>query len=282
MSTVDIGVLPNSIRFFHEADSFEENWLYSIPHAGIYCCNDQYVVERACLEACQAIMVDAGALTIEYRDGLSVASAGMVVLLDCREPHRYYASSPALNMRWFHFVGNSSIPYTQMLIEEKGYVIRPLQSRHTNACFERIMALLQRSKSDVHRISHLVHQLLSLLTHSAQERQVSEIEQAVFRSAAYIERHFADGGLSVEALAHSAALSPCYYTRKFKQLFQKTPHQYVIAMRIRHAKELLSTSSLSIDEISSQCGFSNASHFIMVFHKNTQLTPSRYRSMWQR
>lgn len=64
---LDTGVLSDSVRYYHEADPFTEKNLYYIPHAGQYHCNSEYEVRRTHLDVCQAIVVDSGELTIEYR-----------------------------------------------------------------------------------------------------------------------------------------------------------------------------------------------------------------------
>ena len=61
----DIGVLPGSSRYYHEADSFTESCLYFTPHAGDYRCNREYEVARDHLDVCQLILVEEGQLYVE-------------------------------------------------------------------------------------------------------------------------------------------------------------------------------------------------------------------------
>lgn len=39
---IDAGILPDSVRFFHEPDAFTEQALYHTPHVGVYHCDSQY------------------------------------------------------------------------------------------------------------------------------------------------------------------------------------------------------------------------------------------------
>ena len=56
-----------------------------------------------------------------------------------------------------------------------------------------------------------------------------------------------------------------------------TPNDYILMMRIRHAKELLCNSNRSISHICNEVGFSSTSHFIRQFKLLEGITPARYR-----
>jgi transcriptional regulator GlxA family with amidase domain len=47
--------------------------------------------------------------------------------------------------------------------------------------------------------------------------------------------------------------------------------------RLNRAKELLSNTSLPINEVSMECGFENLSHFSRVFKEKTGLSPFRFK-----
>ena len=277
----DIGVLPGSSRYYHEADSFTESCLYFTPHAGDYRCNREYEVARDHLDVCQLILVEEGQLYVEYNGESYVAPAGSLVLLDCRRPHRYTAGSDELHMRWFHFVGAGSEAYTNLILQTRGVVLPVDPEGKIQACMSDILAAAQQQDMNVHMTSVHIHTLLALLVQLPGQLHRSDIEQVIDRSAAYIETHYGDADLSNESLAHMSALSSCYFIRQFKNIRGITPHQYSQAVRIRSARQMLTTTSRSIEDIADICGFSNASHFIMVFKRMTGITPLQFRMMWR-
>ncbi len=63
----------------------------------------------------------------------------------------------------------------------------------------------------------------------------------------------------------------------FKNTMYMTPHQYLIRKRVAHAKKLLTTTKLSLAEISYACGFSDQAHFAMIFKRVTGMTASAFR-----
>lgn len=278
---LDTGVLSDSVRYYHEADPFTEKNLYYIPHAGQYHCNSEYEVRRTHLDVCQAIVVDSGELTVEYHDKTYTAPSGAVILLDCREPHCYYTRSSDLKMRWFHFLGSSSEAYVHQITSVHDIVMQVTQNAEIEPCIAQIMKAVAQAEPNPHLISVSIHRLLALLITSTDTASKSDLELVINSSVSYIESHYSDPDLSNENLARMAMLSTCYYVRKFKEFRSATPHQFIQAVRIRSAKQKLSTTSLSIEEIAEQCGFCNTSHFIMVFRRSTGTTPLQFRIMWR-
>lgn len=274
----DVGVLPGSERFYYEPDDFTEKNLFYVPHAGIYKCSGEYEVNRRHLDACQIIIVDSGSLTIEYSGKIKTAHAGTIVLLDCRIPHKYYSSSDHLNMRWFHFTGNASGNYTNMLINTHGFCI-PVPVMEIDECCDKILSLIQRKTPMPHISSAALHKLLALLSVTISSNK-SGLEAVISESVDYITENFSTGDTSLETLAKHANISENYYIKKFREYNKVTPHQFIKKVRLHAAKEKLTTTSMSIEEIGDYCGFSNTSHFIMVFQKAVGLTPLQYRNLW--
>ncbi|MDO4286664.1 MAG: AraC family transcriptional regulator [Eubacteriales bacterium] len=279
----DAGILADSVRFYHEPDPFTAENLFHTPHVGVYHCNTQYHFERTketCLNICQALLVDQGILTVQYRGQELQAYAGMLVLLDCREPHCYFAVSSEVRFRWFHIVGAKSKEYVNHIILQHGFVLHTAQNTDIESSCTQIVSDARQDAS-VHLVSLHVHQLLTQLASLAIETVKDELELAIEDSIRYIETHYADKNVKIPFLASRAALSTCYYLRKFKEYQSITPHQYLQSVRLRAAKEQLTTTSCSIEEIAETCGFCNTSHFVMSFRKNTGLTPLQFRMMWK-
>ncbi|OOM73529.1 arabinose operon regulatory protein [Clostridium puniceum] len=67
-----------------------------------------------------------------------------------------------------------------------------------------------------------------------------------------------------------------YMNRVFKKLTQKTIFTYLNTVRIDHAKELISTTSLKLAEISVNVGFNDEYYFSKVFKKYTGIPPVVY------
>lgn len=73
-----------------------------------------------------------------------------------------------------------------------------------------------------------------------------------------------------------------YLSRYFKQQFHLTLTQYLMHLRLTHARHLLESSNLPVTEVALQSGFSNVSHFIRSFHTAFQVSPLQYRKSYSR
>ena len=76
-----------------------------------------------------------------------------------------------------------------------------------------------------------------------------------------------------------AGYSKNYYQHVFKAVLGVTPQQYILSVRIKAAKKLLSNPSLSLVDVTYLCGFSSQSYFNYVFKAQTDRTPLEYRKM---
>lgn len=65
--------------------------------------------------------------------------------------------------------------------------------------------------------------------------------------------------------------------KKFKMLIGQTPNQFIRAVRIRKASELLESTDLSVTEIAYLTGFNQAHYFIKCFKEVYDETPKNFR-----
>ncbi len=94
----------------------------------------------------------------------------------------------------------------------------------------------------------------------------------------YINENITNSQLDVETLCVNMAMSRMQLYRKIKMLTNYSPNEYVRVIRLRKAKELLTTTTLSITEICYMTGFSSPSYFAKCFKSFTGELPSAYRS----
>lgn len=85
--------------------------------------------------------------------------------------------------------------------------------------------------------------------------------------------------ISISDICNLIYLSPCHFKRVFKDHTGRTPHQYLMDIRLEKAKELLRRTENSIEDTARLCGFVNAGHFAVAFKRGTKLPPSEYRKM---
>jgi AraC family transcriptional regulator len=83
--------------------------------------------------------------------------------------------------------------------------------------------------------------------------------------------------LDLGQLSKAASLSTPQLIRQFKTVFQQTPYQYLVAIRLQHAAKKLQTTTTPVNELAYQCGFNDTSAFCRAFRSIYGLSPDRYR-----
>ncbi|MCG8501186.1 MAG: AraC family transcriptional regulator, partial [Firmicutes bacterium] len=93
----------------------------------------------------------------------------------------------------------------------------------------------------------------------------------------YILENF-NKDISLQDAANYVNLSPGYFSRFFSGEMGETFTDYIIKLRIEHAKELIKASNFKIYEIAEMVGYENQHYFSRIFKKVTGLTPQQYKS----
>jgi AraC family transcriptional activator of pobA len=82
---------------------------------------------------------------------------------------------------------------------------------------------------------------------------------------------------SVQYLADSLNFSPHYLSDMLRSLTGQNAQQHIHGRLIEKAKEMLSTTNLSIAEVAYTLGFEHPQSFNKLFKRKTQLSPSEFR-----
>src|SRR5690606_20297574 len=85
---------------------------------------------------------------------------------------------------------------------------------------------------------------------------------------------------TVTFFAEKLNMSPNYLSDLLKTVTGKTAQTHIQESVIERAKQLLSTTNLSIKEIAYDLGFEHPQSFSTMFKKKTQQTPIQYRTLY--
>ena len=95
----------------------------------------------------------------------------------------------------------------------------------------------------------------------------------------FIDTHYADK-IDLGNIADEAYFSKVHFIRRFKNIYRKTPHQYLMFVRIEKAMELLKTG-IPVSEVCYAVGFESLSSFSALFKRIVGITPSIYLAQQQ-
>lgn len=83
--------------------------------------------------------------------------------------------------------------------------------------------------------------------------------------------------ITLDEICRKFYLSSSHFQRMFKYHLGITPHQYLIDIRIKKAKDLLLKDHYSLAEVARLCGFVNQGHFSTIFKQRVGTSPSMYK-----
>ena len=92
----------------------------------------------------------------------------------------------------------------------------------------------------------------------------------------YILKHY-DQKLTIDDLCRQFFCSRASLTRKFRETYHISIHDYICQVRLENGCRLLRSTSLSIGEIAFSCGYGDQNYFTRAFCRAYGLTPMQYR-----
>lgn len=97
----------------------------------------------------------------------------------------------------------------------------------------------------------------------------------IVQAKLFIDTHFADN-IDLDNISDEAHFSKFHFIRLFKKIYNKTPHQYLMFVRVEKAKLILQ-KNISVQEACHSVGFSSISSFSGLFKRSVGLSPSSYQ-----
>ena len=116
-----------------------------------------------------------------------------------------------------------------------------------------------------------------ILTLAGRKRRVEKSIESMLSD--YVSKNVKEK-LSLEKMSSDLGYCKNHIIKLFKSTFGTTPHEYLILMRINIAKNLLLSSTVSIDEIAIESGFESYVNFYKTFVKHQNCSPGEFRNKY--
>ncbi|WP_327088282.1 helix-turn-helix domain-containing protein [Nonomuraea sp. NBC_01738] len=127
---------------------------------------------------------------------------------------------------------------------------------------------------DIHERSYLhiwLRQTLDRLLPPPPRRDILALAEA------YLAAHYTDPGVRLATVAEAVSASPFYISHLFAEERRTTFLRHLTGLRLRHARRLLSTSTLPVDVIAAQTGYPTAKALRGAFRRHVGCSPTEYR-----
>jgi AraC-like DNA-binding protein len=235
------------------------------------------------IEEYQVIYISDGEGKLETRSGgKRKIHSGDILFLFPGEWHTYKPDEgTGWTENWVGFTGEvSMLANANHLVSRKNPVVAMGLDESILQLFHNIFEMVKTDFTGAEYViaGSVSHLLGHILTHVKRQkfRVNSKADEIIIRSKALIEKSFTEH-LSLEDLAGRLNISYVWFRTYFKKHTGFSPYEYLINIRVNHAKILLKNSPYTVKEIADRTGFNSQQQFTKTFRNRTGRTPSDYK-----
>ncbi|HWT76581.1 MAG TPA: AraC family transcriptional regulator [Mobilitalea sp.] len=216
---------------------------------------------------------------------LITTNPNMVIMFDRNTYMNYGCDKDYYNDDWIHFdfiqepslLDSLNIPFNQPIYLPQvnhlsNYIRLMVQEMHFPSYHKKqIIDSIMRSL--LYSLDSQIAQLSSSVIHHKHYQTMNQLRMNIYNSP--------NKKWTVDSMADYVHLSPYYLQHIYKDIFHTSCTQEVIQARLERAKFYLTTTDMTIKELSDYCGYDNDLHFIRQFKKKEGMTPTRYRDLYR-
>lgn len=275
----------DSVRLIHTPAPGIKSTFFYIQEAGYFKTVPPYFTERKNLDSFLVILTLSGSGRLLYEGSEYTLGKGDVFWIHCMNHHYYECLKDCeWEFLWIHFHGIGSHGFYQAFTASSRPVIAGINDEAAELArnMQAVIPLVRiRNYSSDIKISQHLHTILNrlILTAQKEDSEHPAVPKHINIIIAELEKHYRDK-ITLDDLARKYGISKFYLSRQFKKHTGSPVGEYLIMLRINHAKELLKYSDCTISEIAGLCGVTNVSHFIRMFRDREGKTPLQYRNEW--
>jgi AraC-like DNA-binding protein len=131
------------------------------------------------------------------------------------------------------------------------------------------------SEASLRKLSQL---LAEEIARTVSQKKISLLGNDVVRRAQEMIEPHLNRPISLGDLAKLSNCSVSTLRRQFQQTLGMPPYEWILQTRLRHARRLLTTTTLRIKEIAEQMGFDDPFQFSRMFRQRTGWSPRQFRA----
>lgn len=245
-----------------------------------------------------------GEARYKLNDRYLLAESNNFIILNQEEPYELFVESKFTTETFCIFFGQplvtdvilNAVKSNEQILEINHSTERPVFFERTHRMTQEVLVAINQlklsinSEHDSELTKELLHAFLFRLMLNENRRHTEsnnlkltkkstrqELFKRVTIARDYAQAMYGDS-VTLEKLAQVSCLSPNHLLRSFKQMFGISPIQYVNQVRLQKAKQLLLHTSIPIQEICNEVGYSSIGTFSNHFKKSIGLAPTYFRT----
>lgn len=278
------GDIVESKRILYTPSLFARTNLIHLQEIGELTARQPHTSRRENLSSFLFFIVRSGSGALEYGNQVYSLCQGDCVFLDCKKAYAHSTAEDLWTLNWVHFYGPNVKSIYEKYTERGG---QPFFHPKKREGFEALLGELYTvaESAEYLRDMKIMEKLTSLLVllmeeswHPEKRREVTK-KQNLQAVKEYLDRNYARP-VSLDQLAESFFINKFYLTRIFKEQFGVSVNNYLLEVRITHAKQLLRFTDMTVEAVGAECGMRDANYFSRLFKKMEGISPGEFRKMW--
>ena len=219
----------------------------------------------------------AGRANIDSQD-LSIES-GTGFLCSTDHPFKYWfdkKNGPHWEFLWIGFTGDAALSIFATIQKEFGKVISmPSQSGTIMMLHELYRKTIEKEWNSTIEISTAGYTFLMQMIEDLRLRGTQDAITRIDESIKFLKMHFKEQ-VNIAQICGQFGYSREHFSRLFRQQTGLSPMQFILNIRLNHAKKLLCSTRLSLKAIAAECGLNDANYLCSLFRKRFGISPRDY------
>jgi two-component system, response regulator YesN len=162
----------------------------------------------------------------------------------------------------------------ELLVNARNITTEINGSYHNDA-FDNAFAILS-GENDMTILESFVQNRLQECAVAVANRRTQQENPIIKKVCEYIRDHISEN-ISLDQMALVAQVSPFYLSKLFKEEKGETFINYISDLRLEKAKQMLTTTTTTIKEISTDIGYNDQNYFSKLFKNKFGISPTEFR-----
>lgn len=181
---------------------------------------------------------------------------------------------------WIGFSGKRAGEYLEDLgLNSRQLTFRTQEGSRLKHLVLEMMSCSDGSVTSRYRQQSLLYAFFAVLSENAVDRGRSEPSKENFymeRAVTFIRNRYSSD-IRVADIADYLCVDRSYLYKLFKNTLHMSPQEFLTEVRLLRAKELLSKTKLSVEQVALSCGYRDTLVFSKAFKRSTGTAPREYR-----
>ncbi len=235
---------------------------------GKFISRGQWIHPDRIIDSYEVIFVIKGEVFINENGREYRLSENDLLILDPELRHFGYRESSDTSFYWMHWTCDTKLfPDTKELNLSKPYNLSILFSQLLNYTFEKAP-------------SEILDYTARLILGEIYFKSGNDGDIRIANTAADWIRANSDLQIKTSDVSRHFGYNSDYISRLFKRAYKKSLKEYIDEAKTEYIKNMLLNTSMTLNEISSSCGFKEYKYFLKFFKYHTKMTPTEFLGIY--